>query len=189
MLHGLRRLFHWPRTLSRLRSTAPRVYLASKCGHQSPLGGDVTAFGKTRTLKDRELDSSGAIEGWCPDCVSKMVIQCAWCTAPIFPGDPITLYTPATEDFVVPDHAVVYRESPLQLVGCLGWNCADTGGNRAGFWIAGEGGKGRVYRVPSPVEIAFNSGRAVVVGDLGNIDEAEEPATFAVNPREGRPPG
>lgn len=188
MLQKLRRLLHRRKVFAPFQSVPPRTYLATNCGHQSPLGGDVTAFGEKRTLNVRTLDLSGAIDGWCLDCMSKMVIRCAWCESPIFPEDPITLYS-AKEGFVVPEHAVVYRRSPLQLVGCLGWNCAETGGDRAGFWVAGEEGRGRVYRVPSPIEVALGSGRGVIVGDLRNIDEADEPTTFVVDSQEGRPPG
>ena len=88
---------------------------------------------------------------YCLDCIGKMAIRCAWCGDPIFIGNPITLYTPHG-DFQVPEHAIVYNKEPLQLVGCLGWNCAETGADRAGFWLQGEDGKGCVQRVPTAYE-------------------------------------
>lgn len=101
----------------------------------------------------------------CPRCWAKAAIKCAWCGGTILPGDAITLYAPTKSDFEVPEHAVVYKREPrLQLVGCLGWDCADTGADRAGFWVM----PGRVQRVMSPLEefVARSDGDPMIFNDL-----------------------
>ena len=135
--------------LLQLSRLDPRRYTATKCGHRTKRSGQVSAFGHTMTTK-MPRNRDGSVD-YCIDCISKMAIQCSWCSHPIFVGDPVTLYTPS-DDFQAPQHAVVYNSEPLQLVGCLGWNCADTGADRAGFWLPGENGKGRVRRVPTAYE-------------------------------------
>ena len=73
---------------------------------------------------------------YCPDCMRKMTIKCAWCGGQILFGDRITLYTPISKDFIPPKHAVVYRRYPfLQLVGCLKRECLDNPKTDiAGIW-------------------------------------------------------
>ena len=123
----------------RLGSLSPFRYTATKCGHRTQRTGQVSAFGQTITTK-MPTNENGSMD-YCLDCIGKMAIRCAWCGDPIFIGNPITLYTPHG-DFQVPEHAIVYNKEPLQLVGCLGWNCAETGADRAGFWVAGQGRQG-----------------------------------------------
>lgn len=122
-----------------LRSLNPAHYTAVKCGHRTKRSGSVSAFGCTINTKMRR-NRDGSVD-YCLDCIGKMAIQCAWCGDPIFIGDPITLYTPRGE-FKVPEHAVIYNNEPLQLVGCLSLNCAETGADRAGFWLPGENTRG-----------------------------------------------
>jgi hypothetical protein len=100
-----------------------------------------------------------------------MVIRCAWCGGYILPGEPITLYTPCSEDFKIPDYAVVYKEDPKQLVGCLRWNCAESGADRTGFWII----PGKVLRCLSPIEELMSDSKhdAVIINDLGDINQAK----------------
>src|SRR3989344_6557684 len=136
-------LFLW------LSSLSPFRYVAVKCGHRTKRSGPVSAFERTITTK-MPMNENGCVD-YCLDCIGKMAIRCAWCGDPIFIGNPITLYTPHG-DFQVPEHAIVYNKEPLQLVGCLGWNCAETGADRAGFWLQGEDGKGCVQRGPTAYE-------------------------------------
>lgn len=112
---------------------------------------------------------------YCPACWAKAAIKCAWCGNAIMPGDAVTLYTPNPhKDFKVPDYAVMYKEKPhLQLVGCLRWDCAETGADRAGFWVM----PGKVQRVASPIELVFanleNGGDGIVItGDLTDPSQA-----------------
>lgn len=164
------------RKLEPLKALFRKNYRAAKCGHSTMRIGKITVFGETSTLQMPLNDAKGV--DWCLECVAKMAIRCAWCGEPIHIGNPVTLYTPEKKDFVMPDHAVVHQKDPLQLVGCLRWDCAETGADRAGFWIPGNDGKGTVHRVPSPLELAFASGQGVVVGDLGNMQEAGNPTLF-----------
>ncbi len=81
---------------------------------------------------------------------------------------PATLYSPRDKERKMPDYAVLHDKERNSYVGCLRWNCAETGADRAGFWYP----PGKVMRVPSPIEMALQSGSAVCVGDLSNSKEA-----------------
>ena len=140
---SIRDLFLWMGRLSPVR------YEAMRCKHRTKLVGTVSALGRTTTTK-MKLNSGGSVD-YCLDCIGRMSIRCAWCGNPIFIGDPITLYTPEG-NFRVSDWMVTYSKKPLQLVGCLGLDCADTGADRAGFWVPGEDGNGQVKRVPTAYE-------------------------------------
>lgn len=146
-------------------------YKATKCGHNTKRRGPVSAFGITINTK-MPKNENGSID-YCLDCIAKMSIRCAWCREPIFIGDPVTLYTPR-QDFQIPEHAVVHSNDPLQLVGCLGSNCAHTGADRAGFWLPGEDDKGCVYLVQTPYEAILNAQEPsmVIIKNLADKKEA-----------------
>jgi len=145
-------------------------YTATKCGHRTKQTGKVSAFGRTIITKMPKVGDS--VE-YCLDCLSKMAIQCAWCGGPIFIGDSVTLFSPRDDGFKLPEHAVIYRDNPLQLVGCLRWDCAATGADRAGFWLPSKNGRGYVRRVQSPYEALLATGvpSAVIISDTHNILE------------------
>lgn len=149
-----------------------KEYVALKCGHHTRRNGEIIAFGHTITTK-MPLNKLNGVD-WCLACIQTMAIRCAWCSEPIFIGDPVTLYTPR-KHVTIPEHAVIFNNDPVQLVGCLRWDCASTGADRAGFWLPGNDGKGKVHRVPSPIEIAMGTGKGVVVGDLSSPAEAQNP--------------
>ncbi|MEX0672734.1 MAG: hypothetical protein WDZ82_01285 [Candidatus Paceibacterota bacterium] len=113
-------------------------------------------------------------EQYCAKCLAAACIKCAWCGKSIFPAEPITLYTP-TKSFEIPEYAVVYNQDPVQLVGCLRWDCGDSGIDRAGFWIP----PGVVDRVLSPTEELLHrmqSGESdpiVIANDLSDPNEAK----------------
>jgi len=139
----------------------------SLCGHETALRGTVEVFGKTLTLKNQDPPQH------CLQCLADMSIRCAWCREPILVGDPITLYTPRPT-YEIPDHAVYYSDNPVQLVGCLRWDCADSGASRAGFWLPSEteAGVAVVQRVLSPLEQCMMGGGTVIVNDASNVAEA-----------------
>jgi hypothetical protein len=149
-------------------------FVAKKCGHTTDASGPVSAFGVTITtempVEDGEVD-------WCLGCLSAMAISCAWCGHPIFIGNPVTLNVARDPKFAVIEHAVVYSEHPFRLVGCLRWDCAETGADRAGFWLPGDDGIGIVHRVMSPLEQAMTTGNGVVVQDLSSLKEATRAET------------
>lgn len=154
----------WAKRVTSVHSSVGRDYMCG-CGHTAKWKTVLTVGGGgIYTLPSEKPD-------YCPECWAKAAIRCAWCGDTILPGDPITLYTPRKNDFVVPEHAVVYRREPqLQLVGCLGWDCAHTGADRSGFWVM----PGEVRRVLSPLEeLIANGGTEVVIsGNLGDIRQA-----------------
>lgn len=136
-------LFQWI-----YKRRTPR-YIATKCGHPTKQRGTVSAFEHTITTQMPQ-NEYGSVD-YCLECIGKMAIKCAWCGNPIFIGDPVTLYTPQG-DFKIPEYAVINNEKPLQLVGCLRWNCADTGADRAGSWLPNNDDKGYVHRIPTAYE-------------------------------------
>ncbi len=109
---------------------------------------------------------------YCLDCVAAMTIRCAWCGNVIFIGSPVTLYGPLPE-FQIPEYAVVHSRDPLKLVGCLGWDCADSGFDRAGFWMPGPDGSGLVHRVHTAFEMMLEDPTIVsmMVNDLSDPSE------------------
>jgi len=141
----------------------------------------VTIFPKNthENVLSYQFNNGDSDVNFCPECAKKGAIRCAWCGDFIVFGQPVTLYTPREKDFKVPEHAVIYSEDPLQLVGCLGWNCASTGGDRAGFWVPSGDPKikGKVRRVMTPIEQCFaqfacGEDGVVVVGDISNPRES-----------------
>ena len=141
---------------------------ASVCGHQTKLKDRVSAFGESRGY--RLIPHQGKVE-YCHQCLAKMTIRCAWCGKPIFIGSPITLYSPSKpKEFAVPEYAVVYDANRLVLVGCLRWECAETGADRMGFWVP----PGVVERVLSPLELCAMTGQVVINNNLGNPGEPNQ---------------
>ena len=100
------------------------------CGHKTLARGNMTAFGVSRKTKISIIDGK---TDYCHRCLEKMAIKCAWCGNVIFINDKITLCTPLSKNFEIPEHTVVVHEkNPLKLVGCS--RCAEAGADIAGFW-------------------------------------------------------
>jgi len=148
--------------------------VATICGHETEPKGQVRAF-DVECEMDMPTKPDGSVE-FCLDCIAGMTIRCAWCGNVIFIGSPVTLYGASDPDFVPKPDSVVYDEARRQYVGCLGWECADTGADRAGFWVPDtQTRRGMVERVRSPIEVAMSTGSTVLVSDLGDIKEARNP--------------
>lgn len=126
------------------------------CGHKTRLSNRIHAFGSS--VKTRIRPNNGKVE-YCHECLQDMAIQCGWCDGAIFIGDPITLYSPNNKDYTPKKHAKIYNDEPLTIVGCLRMNCADTGADRAGFWMP----PGEVKRVPTAFEMI-----------MGQVEKREE---------------
>lgn len=137
--------------------------ILAKCGHPAKRSDRVSAFGHSQ--ETIIFPESGQAPDFCHRCLEKMAIRCAWCGGTIFIGDPITLYSPSQSDYRPQENSAKHSDNPLQYVGCLGMDCAQSGSDRSGFWVP----PGRVHRVMSPLEIAMTTGRAIIVGDLGNM--------------------
>lgn len=141
-----------------------KTYTANICGHHTKRIGEVTSRGESRILS-MPISQNGSPD-YCLDCIAKMSIKCAWCDNTIHVGNPVTLYIPK-ESYKVPKDAVRYDKDRRRFVGCLGWNCAETGADRSGFWIP----PGKVERVPSPLEMLMEKGplcQGVIVSDLSD---------------------
>lgn len=158
-----------------LSSIFRTTYTANKCGHKTKRKGFMN-YGEHTAIMTMPLAENGNPD-YCLDCIGNMTIQCAWCDNRITIGSPVTLYIPK-DSYKVPDYAVPYTEGGSKaLVGCLRWECAETGGDRAGFWMPGEDGKGRVQRVPTAFEMLMGNPEAsmVLVQNTHDITEAVNP--------------
>jgi len=138
-----------------------KYYIATKCGHKTKKVEKVDVFGEIFFLLVYKTY-------YCADCLAKMSIRCAWCGQSIKVGDAITLNTPIHKSFKIHDYAVKYSEDPLLLVGCLRWECADGGLDRAGFWEI----PGKVARVLSPLEMMMATDDCVIVNNLTDPNRA-----------------
>lgn len=97
-----------------------------------------------------------------------MAIRCVWCGSVIFIGDPVTLYS-CKKGTKLPDYVICYNKKLNQYVGCLGWNCAETGADVSGFWIP----PGKVFRVKNAFEILMeNPNKGCII--TGNVCDMEE---------------
>lgn len=142
-----------------------KTYTANVCGHQTKKTGQVKYRDESHVVA-MPFSGNGNPD-YCLDCVSKMSISCAWCEKFIHVDDPVTLVSPE-KSFTVPEYAVRYDKDESCIVGCLRWNCADSGVDRQGFWMP----PGKVARVPSPIEILMSGGnedKAVIVGDYSDL--------------------
>lgn len=124
-----------------LRARNPfRKKIRAKCGHMTAFIGEMSAFGRRSVY---EIKKQEEIE-YCIACLERMAICCAWCGETIFIGDPITLYITDNKNFTGHPFSVLYNEETGERVGCLKWDCADSGADRAGFWIPGKDRRGKV---------------------------------------------
>ncbi|PID52240.1 MAG: hypothetical protein CR972_03075 [Candidatus Moraniibacteriota bacterium] len=144
--------------------------IVADCGHKTLKKDNVTAFGESCEIA---IPISNGKTAYCHRCLEKMAIRCAWCGKVIFIGDPITLYSPRGEGLKMPDYAVLYNEEHSSYVGCLRWDCAETGADRAGFWHP----PGKVFRVATPLEMCLHNlqsgGNGIVtIKDIGDFKEA-----------------
>ena len=141
-----------------------RKNILADCGHLTKKKDTVTAFDEVR-LCEIPLNEDGSTL-YCHHCLEEMAIQCAWCGLPIFIGDAVTLYSSIDKSEEMPDYAVRYGD--YAYVGCLRWNCVESGADRSGFLIP----PGKVQRVLSPLEQCIQSGEMVIVGDVTDMSQA-----------------
>jgi hypothetical protein len=136
------------------RRKSRKLVPARKCGHLTLLQDEVVQINGERQKMKLSPGDDGKVE-YCLECLAGMAVRCAWCRNLVLVGDPITLYSPRDTNFVSTEGAVTYSTEPLRLVGCLRWDCAQTGADRAGFWLPDGDGKGHVRRVPTAFEQLF----------------------------------
>jgi hypothetical protein len=146
-----------------------KTYKANVCSHETNKSGRISSLGRISLMK-MPLSENGNPD-YCLECIGKMAIECAWCKEPISIGDPVTLYIANEENASeLSEHAVRYAEDPQCVVGCLRWNCGQSGIDRQGFWMP----PGQVERIPSPLEMMMtpgNEGKAVIIGDLSDPND------------------
>lgn len=140
----------------------------ANCGHKTKLVNKIYAFGSS--VKTRIKPNNGKVE-YCHECLQNMAIQCGWCDGAIFIGDPITLYSPNNKDYIPQKSAIIYNHNPLTIVGCLRMNCADTGADRAGFWMP----PGGVKRVPTAFEMIIGQAKEGNKSPSVNIPDLTKP--------------
>lgn len=119
--------------------------LEFKCGHKSPVKKEIKSFTKIRETTDTITAYPDKCE-FCPDCIEKAAIRCAWCGTTILPGHLVTLYL--TDGNKVPEHAVEYihETGEESYIGCM--CCADSGADFQGKL----GFDSKVVRIASPYE-------------------------------------
>ena len=146
------------------------IKVKADCGHKTRLYDKISVFDKNGKQDFLGITITTKKPKYCHKCYEKMVIRCAWCGGSILPNDPITLYSPI-DGYKIPEYAVIYKEDPEQFVGCLRWGCAESGGDRAGFWVM----PGKIRRVLSPIEeIIFSSkDKVVTVSDLSDMNDPQ----------------
>lgn len=135
-----------------------RTIQATECGHKTKIQGEITALGETVRMK---LPLWGGKTKYCHACLGTMTVRCAWCSAPIFIGDRVTLYL-ADKDRPLPEGAKEYFHEGgyRSFVGCL--RCSDGWADAQGIWYP----PGVVHRIPSGTEIAlaaFRQGASAVI--------------------------
>lgn len=162
-----KRLKRW---LQLLISVCSKTYVSEITHKRTKRRGMISAFGEEGFMEMPLTPKGGVL--FALEDIAAMTIRCPWCGEPIFIGEPVTLYSPVDPAFVVPEHAAVYSTNPLRLVGCLGWECAETGADRSGFWQPDPNniGKGHVHLVQSPLEqlLANPQAEMILVQDLSN---------------------
>lgn len=130
-----------------------KTYKSKICGHLTKLVTEVQVFGEYFLVSCQQDDLD-----YCPTCVAKMSILCAYCKSPIFIGDPIMLCIPKYKYFEVPAHAVVCQKNPLQVVRCLKPQCVGILVDRMGFWVI----PGKIQRVLHIPEIIGDIDKAII---------------------------
>lgn len=149
-----------------------KTYTANICGHKTKLER-VEIHNDQAVITNIPLADNGSPD-YCIDCINDMAIMCAWCGGQIKIGNPITLYTPH-DFFETANYAVSYNEGGSKaLVGCMRGDCAGDVGDRAGFWLPGDDGKGMVFRVPTAFEALIKNPDASAVF----ISDTESPTVF-----------
>lgn len=124
-------------TANLLRKKRERRYIASMCGHTTKLVETLHAFEEKAVV---ELPQNNRqLPMFCGSCVSKRSIRCAWCSRPIFVGDPVTLHR-APDDFEVPIESRVFSHDPRRLVGCMHPDCIEISDPMSAFWRVGDDG-------------------------------------------------
>jgi len=139
--------------------------ILANCGHKTFEKATITAFGSSCKTKIPIINNK---TDYCHRCLEKMAIRCAWCGKTIFIGDPITLYSLKDKSYKMPGYAVFYDKEYNSYIGCLRWDCAQTGADRAGFWYP----PGRVIRVPSILEMAMQKSKMACINNLNDVEEA-----------------
>jgi hypothetical protein len=128
-----------------------------KCGHRGPVWFALNTYG----AESKKIGSSKT----CPDCtigiLRQMVIRCALCGLPIFPGEGVALYSRASSQY-----KSIATKVGKNFIGCLRWECCPSGGFYAGHWT-GENGFRPAYGGDTAVGHAYATGKPVIV----NVDE------------------
>jgi hypothetical protein len=153
-----------------LGAIKPHAKYLADCGHETEIIGTISKFGKETEISLIRKENGNF--GTCVQCLADATIACAWCGEPILPDRPITLYSTSDSEFKPHEGSVIYEDDEnsgvTRYVGCLRWECADSGADRQGFWVL----PGKVERCISPIEQALHTGDMVIVEDLSDRNEA-----------------
>lgn len=173
----------WRWLISAKEAMQVRTYRTTECGHKTKALGTWNAHGEERLI---DLNVESGSTPYCHNCIEKMTIQCAWCGLPIFVADPISLSFCTDPDWAQPDYAVEHATgNRMSLVGCMRWDCADSGLSFAGHWAT----PGKVQKAVTPIMLAMQAAEAgvetpIIFNDISDpeqvqIDAAENAARIS----------
>jgi len=101
-----------------------------KCGHEGPVKYTVSIYGIELSTKKQFMCKRYK----CPECtivdIKDIVIRCALCRLPIFPGKPVALYDKSSSGI----HQDIAHWVGYSACGCLRWDCCPCGAFFAGHW-------------------------------------------------------
>ena len=133
------------------------VFVGLKCGHEgvvlqrqdSSYVCTVSAFGESREI--RLIPTATGQFEYCPDCISKMSIQCVWCGKGIYIGEHVTAFY--AYKILTGEKEGVSLEadgSAREYLGCSHSSCIRGMGDALGDWLPDETGEhGHVVHFPS----------------------------------------
>ena len=136
------KLRYWEKILSVHTS---RFYPAAKCGHVSKQIDNINLEDGQHTLT---LEVTREKVAYCHKCLEQTAVVCALCRKPILLGQPVAVFTPKFRNFIAPKGALVFREHPLQLVGCIRKTCfhPEIDSSYGYYLLNKKTGKGMVVR-------------------------------------------
>ncbi|MBI4435735.1 hypothetical protein HY630_03620 [Candidatus Uhrbacteria bacterium] len=122
--------------------------LTARCGHTVWRVEHLMLHGKVLFTSKPNFEQHDGLLAWlrrtsvpgqCTACrfVAEFqgAIECAYCHEVIFPGDPVSTYSPMADELPEGFEARATRTCN-GFVGCMGWECCPTGGFFSGEWTA-----------------------------------------------------
>lgn len=95
------------------------------CGHRGAKWFTLSVYGEeTKKIKHKCAEC-------CIEELKEVVIRCALCGLPIYPGEGVAIYYKDSGAVVLENPVLVGKDG---VIGCLRWDCCPSGGFFAGHW-------------------------------------------------------